>query len=132
MYQATVPEGSGPGDLITVQVNGSAFQATVPAGVHAGEAFDVQPQSQASSGPICTIVATADGLDGVFRPEMPAALEAREDLSRAVGSGHTKGSCGGGGGAWIPPKAVVLYSARHAFGPPQTAWRDPAWIGPPS
>lgn len=77
MYQATVPEGSGPGDLITVQVNGSAFQATVPAGVHAGEAFDVQPQSQASSGPICTIVATADGLDGVFRPEMPAALEGK-------------------------------------------------------
>ena len=73
LHQVTVPQGSGPGDLLSVQLNGSPFQVTVPAGVNAGETF--QFQALQSTVPICTIWTTAVGTDGVFTTEMPAALQ---------------------------------------------------------
>ena len=89
LHQVTVPQGSGPGDLLSAQLNGSPFQVTVPAGVKAGETFQVQglQQSSVSMSPICTIWTTADGLDGVFPTDMPASLQghiSREQWDPAI------------------------------------------------
>ena len=43
-----VPDGYGPGDTITVEVDNKRHNVTIPAGVHAGDTFSYDPTDVAS------------------------------------------------------------------------------------